>query len=110
MSYNWSNFYNALCHLGPDLLQGISADLRQVIKITANTSDMFWSESLEEILAEGAAAGSLRDGVLQAVDEWRLNVIDALNAAFGMTLDTDSVTINTASPIIDRLVEAASEG
>ncbi len=107
--YNWTDFYNALCKLGPDLLQGISEDLREATTIISTTSDMFWSESLEEILAEGARAGSLRDGVLQAVDAWLENVIDALNVSFGMDFDMNQVTINTDSPIIDQLVEAASQ-
>lgn len=109
MLYNWSDFYNALCQHGPDLLVGIDEDLREIIKEISTTTDMFWSESLEEILAEAAAAGSLRDGVLQAVDQWRYNVIDQLDAAFSIALDMDEVIINSNSPIIDQLVKAASQ-
>ena len=108
--YNWSGFYNALCQHGPDLLEGIDESLREIIKEISTTTDMFWSESLEEILAEAAAAGSLRDGVLQAIEQWRDIVIDQLDNAFSITLEMDEVTINANSLIIDRLVDAASQG
>jgi hypothetical protein len=71
---------------------------------------MFWSESLEECLAEGAASGSLRDGVLSALEIWRENVLDALDTNFGIELDWEQVCIDDTSPLIDELVEAASPG
>ena len=82
--YDWSAFYNALCQHGPDLLVGIDEDLREVIKEISTTTDMYWSENLEEFLAEGAAAGSLLNGVLLALDQWRMNVVDQLDAGFGI--------------------------
>ncbi len=109
MHNNWSEFFNALCQQGPDLLVGIDENLRRVIKEISTTTDMFWAESLEESLRESAAAGSLRDGVLQAVDQWRYNVMDKLDAAFSITFGRDEVTINDRSSIIDRLVDAASQ-
>jgi hypothetical protein len=109
MQHNWSEFYNALCQQGPDLLVGIDEDLREVIKQISTTTDMFWSESLEERLEPGAVSSSLRDCVLQALDQWRYNVIDALEAAFGITLEMDDVTINADSPIVDRLVDATAQ-
>lgn len=108
--YNWSGFYIGLCQHGPDLLVGIDEDLREVIKEIGMTTDMFWSENLEEFLAEGAAAHSLRDGVLLALDQWRMNVIDQLDASFGISLDMDKVSINADSPKIDLLMDAASLG
>jgi hypothetical protein len=36
-------------------------------------------------------------------------VIDALEAAFGITLEMDDVTINADSPIVDRLVDATAQ-
>ena len=110
MLYNWSDFYNALCQHGPDLLVGIDEDLREIIKEISITTDMFWSESLQEVLAEAAAAGSLRDGVLQAVDQWRYNVIDKLDTGFGITLEMDELIINTNSVLLDLMVDAASQG
>jgi hypothetical protein len=71
---------------------------------------MFWSESLEECLAEGAARGSLRDGVLSALEIWRENVLDALDTNFGIELDWEQVCIDDTSPLIDDLVKAASPG
>jgi hypothetical protein len=109
MQINWSEFYNALCQQGPDLLVGMGEDLRGIIRELSTTTDMFWSDGLEESLREGAALGSLRDGVLQAVDQWRENVIDNLDAAFGIALEMDQVTIKDDSPIIDHLVDAAAQ-
>lgn len=108
--YNWSAFYNELCQLGPDLLVGIPEDVREVIKEISATEDMFWSDNLEEFLAEGVAAGSIRDGVLQALDQWRMNVVDQLDANFGIPLDMNQISINASSPMIEQLVEAASQG
>ncbi len=59
-SYNWSGFYNSLCQNGPDLLMGIDEDLREVIREIGTTTDMFWSENLEEFLARGAADDSIK--------------------------------------------------
>ena len=109
-AYNWSAFYNALCQHGPDLLVGVDEGLREVIKELSTTTDMFWSEGMEASLAEGAAAGDLREGVLLALDQWRFNVIDQLDASFGISLDWEQVSIDADSPIIDVLVDAASPG
>ena len=106
--YDWSAFYKALCQHGPDLLVGIDEDLREVIKELSTTTDMFWSEGLEASLAEGAASGTLREGVLMALDQWRENVLDQLDASFGISLDWDQVSVDDDSPIIDRLVDDAS--
>jgi hypothetical protein len=109
-SYNWSGFYNCLCQNGPDLLLGIDEDLREVIREIGTTTDMFWSENLEGFLARGAADDSFRDGVLLAVDQWRMNVVDQMENSFGMSLDSDEVSINASSPTVDILINAASQG
>jgi hypothetical protein len=109
-TYNWSRFYKALCRHGPNLLLGIDEDMREIIELSSSSADMFWSEGLEECLAEGAAGGSLQDGVLSSLELWRENVLDALDANFGIELDWELVWIDDASPLIDELVESASPG
>ena len=106
--YNWSRFYRALCHQGPDLLFGVDEDLREIIQMSASTTDMFWSEGLEACLAEGAAGGSLQSGVLSALEIWRENVLDALDSSYSIELDWETVCIDDTSPLIDELVRAAS--
>jgi hypothetical protein len=109
-TYNWSRFYKALCRHGPNLLLGIDEGMGEIIEMNAASTDMFWSEGLEECLAEGVAGSSLRDGVLSALGLWRENVLDALDTNFGIELDWELVFIDDASPLIDELVEAASPG
>jgi len=109
-TYNWSEFYGMLCRHGPNLLVGIDEGTREIIEMHASSTDMFWSEGLEECLAEGAAGGSLRGGVLSALDLWRENVLDALDTNFGIEIDWEQVSIHDASSLIDELVEAASPG
>lgn len=110
VSYNWSRFYEALCRHGPKLLVGIDEGMGEIIEMYAASTDMFWSEGLKECLAEGAAGGSLHDGVLSALELWRENVLLNLDENFGIELDWELVWINDASPLIDELVEAASPG
>lgn len=107
-TYNWPEFYNALCQHGPNLLVGIDDGMREIIEMYASSTDMFWSDGLEECLAEGAAGGSLQDGVLSALEVWRENVLDALDSNFGIELEWDTVGIDDSSPLVDELVEAAS--
>lgn len=109
-TYNWPDFYNALCRLGPEMLLGIDEDMREIIEMYASSTDMFWSDGLEECLAEGAASGSLQGGVLSALEVWRENVLDTLDTNFGIELDWDTVSIDDSSPLFDELVEAASPG
>lgn len=109
-TYNWPRFYRTLCRLGPRLLVGIDEGMGEIIEMYAKSTDMFWSEGLEECLAEGAADGSLQDGVLSALKIWRENVLVKLDDDFGFELDWNLVWINDASPLIDELVEAASPG
>ncbi len=108
-TYNWPGFYNKLCQVGPDLLIGIDEGLREVIKEISTTTDMFWSDGLEEFLAEGAA-DSLQEGVLLALDLWRENVIIQMDASFGISLAMDKVNINADSPLIAELIDAAMQG
>jgi hypothetical protein len=108
--YNWPRFYSALCLHGPTLLLGVDEDTREIIQMSAATTDMYWSEGLEECLAEGAAGGSLQIGVLSALELWRENVLDTLDSSFGIELDWALVCIDDTSPLIDELVEAASPG
>jgi hypothetical protein len=107
-TYNWSSFYEALCRHGPNPLLGIDDDLREMIEVAGSSTDMFWSEGLQELLAEGAANDDLRAGVLSALELWRENVLQTLEADFGFELDWQAVSIDTASPLIDELVAAAS--
>jgi hypothetical protein len=109
-TYNWPRFYEALCRHSPNLLVGIDEGMREIIEMSSSSADMFWSEGLEECLAEGAAGGSLHDGVLSTLKLWRENVLDTLDTNFGIELDWDLVWINEDSPLIDELVEAASPG
>jgi len=106
--YNWTRFYKALCRQGPDLLLGVNESILEIIKISASTTDMFWSDGLEACLAEGAASGSLRDGVLSALEIWRENVLDAVDSSYGIELDWETVCIDDTSPLIDELIKAAS--
>jgi hypothetical protein len=107
-NYDWSSFYDALCRHGPKLLLGIDGDLREMIDVAGSSTDMFWSEGLHELLAEGAASGNVRAGVLSALELWRENVLDTLEANFGIELDWQTVTIDAANPLIDVLVAGAS--
>ena len=109
-TYNWPRFYKLLCRYGPNLLRGIGKGMREIIEMNAESTDMFWSEGLEACLAEGAAGGSLRDGVLSALGLWRENVLDALDTNFGIELDWDLVWMDDDSPLIDELVVAAAPG
>ena len=105
--YNWTRFYNALCRHGPNMLLGVDEDTLEIIKMFASTTDMFWSDGLEECLAIGFANGDRRAGVLSALELWRENVLEALDSNFGMELDWELVCIDDTSPLIDELVEAA---
>ena len=106
--YNWSNFYEALCQHGSNLLIGIDDYLQELIGDLASTTDIFWSDGLQERLAESATEGDLRAGVLHSLELWRENVLQALEADFGFELDWQAVNIDIASPLIDQLVEAAA--
>jgi hypothetical protein len=72
------------------------------------TTDMFWSEGLQDRLSEGAANDNLRDGVLSGLELWRENVLETLEANFAIELDWQTVSIDAASSLIDELVEAAT--
>ncbi len=104
---NWSSFYNALCKLGPQLLLGIDNSTREMIEEVALSTDMFWSDGLQEILTENATNDDLRAGVLSVLDNWRENVLQAIDNDFGIELNWKRVSIDTTSPLIDELVEAA---
>ena len=108
--YNWPRFYSALCQRGPTLLLGVDEDTREIIQMSASSTDLFWSEGLQELLAAGAVDGDMRAGVLSALGLWRENVLDALDTNFGIELDWELVCIDDASPLIDELVKAASPG
>ena len=107
-NYDWSNFYNALCQQGPNLLLGIDGETRELILELASTTDMFWSDGLQDYLARGSGEGDLRGGILSALELWRENVLQALDASFGIELDWQAVNIDTANPLIDELVTAAA--
>jgi hypothetical protein len=107
-TYDWSGFYEALCRHGPSILTGIDEDLREMIEGWGSTTDMFWSEGLQELLAQGTADGDLRAGVLAAIELWRENVLQTLEADFAIELDWQAVNIDTTSPLIDDLVEVTT--
>ena len=52
-TFNWSNFYNALCQQGPNLLLGIDGETRELILELASTTDMFWSDGLQDLMVVG---------------------------------------------------------
>ena len=106
--YDWSSFNTALCQHGPNLLLGIDDETREMILDLASTTDMFWSDGLQELLAEGAANGNLRAGVMAAINLWRENVLETLDADFSFELNWHRVTIDAANPLVDKLVEAAT--
>jgi hypothetical protein len=105
-TYNWSNFYNALCKLGPQLLLGIDNSTLEMIEEVALSTDMFWSDGLQEILTENATNGDLRAGVLSILDKWRENVLQAIENDFSIELNWKNIIIDTTSPLIEELVEA----
>jgi hypothetical protein len=107
VQYCWSNFYQALNRYGPGLLTGIDDEDHLIIEEISRTSDMFWSTSLQEMLSQGAENGSVIEGVLIALEEWRQNIFVALDENFGIILDRQNVVIDVDNPIIDKLVEAA---
>ena len=107
-AYNWSRFYQSLCHLGPELLTGIGSATRELIISVGSSTDAFWSDGLQDLLAGGAAEGDLRGGVLSALDLWRENVLQVLADDFALELDWKTVTIDRTHPIVDKLVEAAA--
>jgi hypothetical protein len=106
--YDWSSFYNALCQFGPNLLQGIDDDNKEIIQDLASTTDMFWSDGLQDCLARGSGEGNLRGGILSALELWRENVLQALDESFGIELDWQAIQIDTANPLVDELVAAAA--
>ena len=109
-TYDWTGFYRALCEHGPELLVGMDEHdgVREVIVMVAADTDDFWSDGLQPLLAEGAADGDVRTGVLAALELWRENVLATLSANFGIELGWDTVTIDADSPLIGDLVEAAT--
>lgn len=109
-TYDWTAFYGALCKHGPHLLLRIDDDdgVREVIVMTAATEDRYWSDGLQDLLADHASDGDLRAGVVAVLELWRENVLMALSDDFGIDLDWDEVTIDAKSPLIDELVEAAA--
>ena len=109
-TYTWSSFYEALCHHGPNLLIGLDEEMRELVEIESSSSDMFWSDGLEEMLAEGVANGDIRAGVISALELWRENVLDALETNFGFELDWQTVRVDTNSRLINELVMLASSG
>ncbi len=109
-SCDWSSFYDTLCHHGPNLLLGIDDDLREMIMVAGSSTDMFWSEGLQELLKEGAAEGALITRVLSALERWRENVLETLEMDFGIELDWQSVSIDAENPLIDELIKAAFPG
>ena len=105
---DWSNFYAALCQHGPNLLQGIDDETQETIELVASTTDMFWSDGLQDCLAQGAEQGDLRAGVLTALELWRENVLQALDSNFGIEVDWQAVSIDTTSSLIDELTVAVA--
>lgn len=107
-TYDWSSFYNALCKLGPRLLIGIDNYTREMIEEFASSTDMFWSDGLQDLLAENDLKDGLRASVLSVLELWRENVLQTIDTNFGIELDWKTVRIDTASPLIDELIEAAT--
>ena len=109
-TYDWAGFYGALCSHGPQLLLGADDEdgSREVIVALAATTDEFWSDGLQDVLAHSAAEGDLRTGVLATLELWRENVLTTLSESYGIELEWGAVTIDVDSPLVDQLVEAAT--
>ena len=107
--YDWAGFYGALCSSSHHLLRGIDGDddIREIISLVSDT-DAFWSEGLQSLLADAAADGDLRRGVLASLDLWRENVLTVLSEDFAVDLDWGTVIIDIDSPLIEDLVRAAT--
>ena len=106
--YDWPAFYAALCTHGPALLAGLDEETRQIVTALAADSDRFWSDGLQDVLAQGASAGELRAGVLRTLELWRENVLTALSDDFSMDFDWPAISIDTQSPLLDQLVMEAT--
>lgn len=106
--YDWPAFYAALCTHGPELLDGLDDEVRDLVAAIASSGDEFWSDGLESALAEGATTSDLRAGVLAALDTWRANVLDVLAGDYGIELDPGEVQVIAASPAVDALTVAAA--
>ena len=52
-NYDWSGFYTAVCQQGPNLLLGIDGATRELILELASTTDLFWSDGLQDLMAVG---------------------------------------------------------
>lgn len=107
-TYDWPGFYGALGEYGPELLNGLDRDTRRVVAMLATDTDRFWSDGLQDLLTQGASDGDLRAGVLMTLELWRENVLTALSDDFGMEFDWAAISIDTASPLVDALVVAAT--
>jgi hypothetical protein len=106
-NYDWSCFYGMLCNLGPYLLIGIDDDTCEMIQEFASSTDMFWSDGLQDLLSVKAKHGDLRAGVISVLELWRENVLQVIDSDLGIELDWKTVHIDTTSPLIDELVDAA---
>lgn len=112
-SYDWTAFHEALRVCAPQLLVGIDDyelddnGVREVIEKESVGTDAFWSDGLEDLLAQGASDGDLRAGVLSTLELWRELVLTAL-VDYAIELDWNRVAIDVESPLIDDLVEVVS--
>lgn len=101
-------FYNALCKLGPQTLLGIDNSTREVIAEVALSTDTFWSDGLEDSMAQNATGhDTMRASILSVLELWKENVLLAIDSDFGIELDWNTGSIDSTSPLIDELVEAA---
>ena len=124
VDYDWSSFYEAALRDGPKLFRGFAQtaeDLRSQ-GLIRNREDIFEyivegakgqtccpPANMEAALAAGAQYGGLREGVLQALEAWRESVVDHFHEQFHLDWSVvwEDVEIDTDSPIIDLLVDAA---
>ena len=108
-NYNWPRFYKLLGKKGPDLLTGVEKNVIDTfIRDEARETDEFLSYDMEEALSEGAAAGDLREGVINALEAWKESIIsNYFDFGTGLGDDIQNIEIDLDSPIIDELVEAA---
>ncbi len=105
--YDWPSFHEALRTSGPKLLIGLDEETREIVTIIASSTDRFWSDGLEDMLAQGALDGDLRGGVLMTLELWRENVLTALSDDFSMEFDWSAISIDAESPLVAKLVQAA---
>ena len=108
-NYNWPRFYKVLGEKGPDVLIGVDKKvIDSFIRDKAKNTDEFYTYDIEIYLSEGASAGDLREGVINALEAWKESIIsNYFDFGTGLGDGIENIEIDFESKIIDELVEAA---